>query len=163
MFCGQAMSITMDIWNLIKIKAVIVLLAMLLTTVHMCMISIDDYAHDAYIPKRYRWNKIASITEWVKAWLKSTIVWIDSKVIVKCKPRRGKYQSMHPRAKRWRRSTKIAKILIILATTSLSQDLLTQFGTDAYDIGIDNRCSACVSHKQSDFIDMPTRVLLEIE
>ncbi len=35
------------------------------------------------------------------------------------------------------------------------QQRMTNFDTDAEQIGIDNRCSACISHKIEDFIVTP--------
>jgi hypothetical protein len=53
---------------------------------------------------------------------------------------------------RYQRTTQFAamSVLAMLAHATVSTERETRFDTDSADIGIDNRCSACISHVESD-------------
>ena len=110
-----------------------------------------------YIPKRKRWNRMNQawyITTWLIlcafdwAYLKTTQWKVPKRRQKPHKPRqrRNNINRLHARGKR----------LIIVNESRTKRTKPTSrtvlFDTDTKAIGIDNRCSACISHDINDFV-----------
>jgi hypothetical protein len=138
---------------------------MLVIMIGACIPMNVNWIGNEYVPKQKQWIMVMMIMEWINSWCYNALLhWIrNTRLIVARQSKRDNSLTMHPKATKWKRSARISKMLTVLATTKLSPHRLNQFGTDAYAIGIDNRCTACLLHKMSDFIDTPTRVWLCIK
>ncbi|GFH52929.1 hypothetical protein CTEN210_09405 [Chaetoceros tenuissimus] len=66
------------------------------------------------------------------------------------------YKNLLPNTSKYDRRGKIAVSLLAMQavafSTSFKGTRSTKFDTDSGDVGIDNRCSACISHKVDDFV-----------
>ena len=116
-----------------------------------------------YIPKSKRLDKGSNINKLVKNLIQSigskidkmTQKWGHTRKLQRLKRVAGGH-SPNIKSKMMGRRCSIA-----LASTALAMQVKTgstqmarhaRFDTDAYDIGIDNRCSGCISHKIEDFV-----------
>ncbi len=72
---------------------------------------------------------------------------------VQTKPSKSRRRHIMATAYRYRRTTQFVamSVLAMQAHATVSTKRETRFDTDSADIGIDNRCSACISHVESDF------------
>lgn len=74
-------------------------------------------------------------------------------ILVQTKPSNCRRRRIIATAYRYRRTTQFVamSVLAMQAYATVSTERETCFDTDSSDIGIDNRCSACISHVESDF------------
>jgi hypothetical protein len=87
--------------------------------------------------------------------------WIDNLKVrerIKRRVRLAKrFSSSHSKPTSRTKLTMITAILVMQAVTAMPTNTgkhvnMTNFDTDLETIGIDNRCTACISHKIEDFI-----------
>jgi hypothetical protein len=96
---------------------------------------------------------------WSKSW--TTVKWAAEKVgnwiLENTRPdptrlkRHGRYRGNQP-AWRPRGTTLAMSVLAMQAHATVAMERQTTFDTDAETIGIDNRCSGCISHIREDFV-----------
>ena len=65
--------------------------------------------------------------------------------------KRKKKKTTKVRTRLWK-STVIINVAVAMQAKSAAEERTIQFDTDSVPVGIDNRCSACISHKAEDFI-----------
>ena len=119
----------------------------------------------SYVPTNKRGTTYAlanKLTKWTKTLVSNLITISESirtkRIIRKNKSIAGKIIGKRITHKRWKRKVHLwaYPVLALLAnhknTSSMSMQRKVTFDTDAEHIGIDNRCSACISHEISDFI-----------
>jgi hypothetical protein len=120
----------------------------------------DDQKY--YIPKsqRSRFGRLKA--QWslvLKSWLKKGFDKVEEKVFNW--RTRHKYYRIHGIAMRHSayKSTRVIRFLAFqaVAMSATGQAVMNNpvFDTDSGMVGIDNRCSACISNKIEDFIDIP--------
>jgi hypothetical protein len=142
------------------------------------MIELYRYTEPAervYIPKSQRRRTCRLTAQWgqlLKSWLKrgtdkieSTIrAWETRKKIrhrISCAKRAGLQGYPSPkvreqlRCKGGMKRALMAYAAIAMTATAQSATIPTRFDTDSSPLGIDNRCTACISHRIEDFIDVP--------
>ena len=121
--------------------------------------------HSGYTPKSERGVKYRMATiikqQYVDRWIDKLIEWSKRMSSQSSKRRRTE------RSKRiqWWRSTREMRTTLAFPAVAMSADdkqghrrmeqSIVNFDTDSEAIGIDNRCSTCISHKIDDFIDIP--------
>ena len=121
-----------------------------------------------YVPKGKRGKIQKVITEvisrYIFKWAEKVTKWCES---IKLKRRQRKYgpkRFMNEESvikKYMKRATRIIAYLVVAMTAgntqskSKEEQIVARFDTDSDEIGIDNRCSACISHKIEDFIGAP--------
>jgi hypothetical protein len=78
--------------------------------------------------------------------------------ILKCRSNPGKTQrrklqsALKRHASRSRTMGLAMSVLAMHARTAVSTERMTQFDTDGEWVGVDNRCTGCISHVRSDFV-----------
>ena len=119
----------------------------------------------AYIPKSKR-GKIYALTNTLTKWTKIIVSHLIRKSeSIQIKRRICKNKNIartitgrNNTQKRWKRNIHlwVYPVLALFANhktnSSMSMQRKVTFDTDAEYVGIDNRCSACISHEISDFI-----------
>ena len=127
----------------------------------------DPQANDPYVPKSKRWTKVNMVTAWGSRIVHSAVGCIEKYIQnmrTKARVRRairsiGRPSTMYhklSRAQKGQKGRNRARQLTILVAIAISTDhtktyQAMQFDTDSGPIGIDNRCTACISHKVQDF------------
>ena len=113
-----------------------------------------------YIPKSKRWNKLRSLTRWATTVGRQAFVTIENSL------QNGSLSPRHQRIKKVRKAMRginrptsrlatacaFSTILAMNAEHSRPQGRGVIFDLDSKPIGVDNRCSACISHRPEDFI-----------
>ena len=121
-----------------------------------------------YVPKaqRVRSNMLPSVTKWFgnmyHLMQQKYYIWEADNPMNEF--RRRQKIARDTQSKNIKRG-RFSKILAITAmamqakgAVGTSAAHIAQFDTDSEEIGIDNRCSACISHKIEDFIDVPSPI-----
>ena len=69
-------------------------------------------------------------------------------------PKRRSHQRNNRKQAGWRRGGTVITmtVLAMQANATIATERKTQFDTDSETIGIDNRCSGCISHVKDDFV-----------
>ena len=149
------------IWNTILATSVIMLAAILYQTPIERQALENDTRR--YIPKWKRWNYI----NWLKRNVKLTFSkWFNRiEKMVECGntkyQNRAKLRKIRIAAKAHRQPRKVTNLMPIMAMAALAMNSqteiqasqrITTYDTDSKIIGVDNRCSACISNDPSDFI-----------
>ena len=106
-----------------------------------------------YIPKHKRWNKCIQM----KMWAIHQLILLNNFIQTCGKPRTYRVRTYNTvqmtHTTKHIRPTAIAMIALAMqsqATSNVTAHSIT-FDTDSRPIGIDNRCTACISHKVEDF------------
>ena len=124
-----------------------------------------------YIPKRERGN-MYYIRQWMKKKVNETYKWMIAasesiKINRKIRKRMAIARTMGQSNDRpYHHKRKLHKIIVHSVVAMLAgqnnvmqtkQQRSIHFDTDSEQVGIDNRCSACISHKIEDFIGTPVQ------
>ena len=134
-------------------------MASILTGYVMFFFESDDC--QGYVPKsqRSRYNRLMAQSSLVlKSWLKQGFEKIE--MYVSNWKTRKKCLKMSSIARKhsntYSRSTRILALQAVAMSATANASYNHQmFDTDSCPVGIDNRCSDCISHKIEDFIDTP--------
>ena len=134
-------------------------MASILTGYAMFFYEPDDC--QGYIPKsqRSRYNRL--MAQWslvLKSWLKQGFEKMEMYVFnLKTRKKHSKMYSMATKHSSFSsRSTRLLALQAVAMSATANASYNHQmFDTDSCPVGIDNRCSACISHKIEDFIDTP--------
>jgi len=124
----------------------------------------DDIARDRYVPKRLRWTRLRKVKrlsyDFMVCFVNTLDSWVTKKDLSRDfrKPRRKRRYNWFPR----RLAARDRYRIHIEAATSKKHPNVHEnqepFCTDACPVGIDNRASACISHKIGDFVGPLTKV-----
>lgn len=129
----------------------------------------------AYIPKSQRNWTTRLLDQWgqlLKSWLKYSMNYLDTtiknwetrkkiKYRLACAKRSGFQGYPSPKIRtNLQKQGGIAKALFLYAAIAMSASAAqtattTRFDTDSGPIGVDNRCTACISHRIEDCVDVP--------
>ena len=121
-----------------------------------------------YVPKSKRGKIRKAITEvssrYIFKWAETVTKWCES-INLKRRPRKydpKKFMKGRSVIKKYmERASRIIAYSVVAMTAgntqskSKEEQIVARFDTDSDEIGIDNRCSACISHKIEDFIGAP--------
>ena len=162
-----AILVNLGVWN-----TILGVITILIASATYCT-SNEDLVHKndskRYIPKHKQWRSIKwmknMISQMVQLTARKFENWLDSQG--ESTKRNLKIRKMRTTASRLRCTTRVKKktftimaALAMAAKTELrtGQHIAT-FDTDSELIGVDNRCTACISHEASDFITelVPTK------
>ena len=139
------------IWNLILFSTNYMVAASLYQT--PIEIEVDETARKAYLPKYNRWRRIRDRFKAVTTLISTKIDELSRNT---APIRRSTQSYRHGNFHRRRKSKSIAAMAAVLMVASAQSRQVVhqsaQFDTDSKPIGIDNRCSACISHDIKDFI-----------
>ena len=147
------------LWNVILMTIAYIIAAATMQTSNEKLVNADKIK--AYTPRRKRWRAIRRIMKNIgtklEQWCNTTI---DSKVNSYENRKRlqmrmkiaRKHCNTHRHGKR--NASMIAMVAIMAMSTrhSMPHSAQAHFDTDSKPIGIDNRCSACISHDIKDFV-----------
>ena len=150
------------LWNMILALGTTMLAAMFLCTPSESQTNVNDSKQ--YKPKHKQWKKLAWMTNIVKGSMQrvGNIIetWINKGN--KCK-RKNEHKNVCAPQKVVKSTLQTSgrRVMALLATSALAMSSQTEgclsqriatFDTDSNAIGVDNRCSACISNDPSDFI-----------
>ena len=150
------------VWNIILLINIYIVAAALYQTPSEVLV-MNDLA-TKYVPRNKRWNIFKRVTNGATKTLAiamaPVINWIESSQSKKAKARELRrriviaktQQTTKVYRRRPRNLVAMAALLTMSIEKSKPQQCMANFDTDAKPIGIDNRCSACISHDIKDFI-----------
>ena len=152
---------TIGLWNIILAVITIIYSAAFYTTSNEDLVNVND--SKKYIPKYKRWNKLTWMKNRANKLLENIFSSIETRLNNHCTKvqRRKRLNRLRQTARRYRQpklrnKNRILLMLTALAMTTQTRDVrsqrMTSFDTDSRTIGVDNRCSACISNDPSDLI-----------
>jgi len=117
----------------------------------------EDYIPKAKRPKRLQAQWLLTL----KSWIKHIAITVES-TIMQWKTRKRYFMRVHmarqyvshPIYKGYGKSM-LAWSAVAMLATQTTQSRHIMFDIDSNPIGIDNRCSACISHCLENFVDPP--------
>jgi hypothetical protein len=97
------------------------------------------------------------MSTWLKCWhvAESTLEVIGDWILQSTKPIKNCNNHRHNRKKsgwRQRGTALVMTVLAMQANATIATERMSQFDTDSDTIGVDNRCSGCISHVRDDFV-----------
>ena len=149
---SMAMIHTVGIWNSILFMVCYIIKAA--TYITPIEEQTTENRRKAYVPKHKRWHRTALLISKVSNIFDAVITAITpSDTSPRINRQHFYYSQRRTRRRDGKTITAMAAMLMIASTeASASIHQSAQFDTDSKPIGIDNRCSACISHEITDFI-----------